>query len=89
MITVKGLPVAEMKIGFIGLGNVGGKLAGSLIRNGHKVVVRDLNDGLVSEFEALGAGRASSPKALAEQVDVIITCLPSPSASAARWTVQR
>lgn len=71
-----------MKIGFIGLGNVGGKLAGSLIRNGHKVVVRDLNDGLVSEFEALGAGRASSPKALAEQVDVIITCLPSPSASA-------
>lgn len=71
-----------MKIGFIGLGNVGGKLAGSLIRNGHQVVVRDLNDDLVRRFEALGAGRASSPKALAEQVEVIITCLPSPAASA-------
>ena len=32
-----------MKIGFIGLGNVGGKLAGSLIRNGHDVTVRDLD----------------------------------------------
>ena len=31
-----------MKIGFIGLGNVGGKLAGSLMRNGHDVMVRDL-----------------------------------------------
>jgi 3-hydroxyisobutyrate dehydrogenase len=29
-----------MKIGFIGLGNVGGKLAGSLLRNGHDLVVR-------------------------------------------------
>ena len=32
-----------MRIGFIGLGNVGGKLAGSLVRNGHNVTVRDLN----------------------------------------------
>ena len=72
-----------MKIGFIGLGNVGGKLAGSLLRNGHEVVVRDLNDDLVVAFERLGAGRASSPRDLAAQVDIIITCLPSPAASAA------
>ena len=39
-----------MKIGFIGLGNVGGKLAGSLIRNGHDVAVRDLDDALVAEY---------------------------------------
>jgi 3-hydroxyisobutyrate dehydrogenase len=72
-----------MKIGFIGLGNVGGKLAGSLVRNGHNVVVRDLNPELVAAFVALGAESAVSPRAMAEQVDIVITCLPSPAASAA------
>jgi 3-hydroxyisobutyrate dehydrogenase len=72
-----------MKIGFIGLGNVGGKLAGSLIRNGHDVTVRDLNPELVAEYVARGAKEAASPAALGKGVDVIITCLPSPAASAA------
>ena len=72
-----------MKIGFIGLGNVGGKLAGSLIRNGHQVIVRDLDEGLARQFEARGATMANSPRELAEQVEAIITCLPSPAASAA------
>jgi len=74
---------SRMKIGFIGLGNVGGKLAGSLIRNGHDVVVRDLDAGLMAEFTARGASQADSPRALGEVCDVIITCLPSPAASAA------
>lgn len=69
-----------MKIGFIGLGNVGGKLSGSLLRNGHDLVVRDLNDDLVAKFVAKGAAAAESPKALAEQCDIIVTCLPSPAA---------
>ena len=72
-----------MRIGFIGLGNVGGKLAGSLLRNGHDVVVRDLNPALVAEFVARGASAADSPAALAQTVDIVITCLPSPAASAA------
>jgi 3-hydroxyisobutyrate dehydrogenase len=72
-----------MKIGFIGLGNVGGKLAGSLIRNGHDVTVRDLDDSLVAEYVARGATSAASPKALGEAVDLIVTCLPSPAASSA------
>ena len=72
-----------MKIGFIGLGNVGGKLAGSLIRNGHQVVVRDLNPELMAEFTARGASAAVSPREIGETCDVIITCLPSPAASAA------
>ena len=71
-----------MKIGFIGLGNVGGKLAGNLIRNGHDVTVRDLDDGLVQAFVARGAQAAASPRELAQAVDLIITCLPSPAASA-------
>lgn len=72
-----------MKIGFIGLGNVGGKLAGSLIRNGHDVVVRDLDEALMADFTARGAQASDSPRALGEVCDVIITCLPSPAASAA------
>lgn len=72
-----------MQIGFIGLGNVGGKLAGSLVRNGHQVMVRDLNPELVAEFTARGAKAAASPRELGEACEVIITCLPSPAASAA------
>ena len=72
-----------MKIGFIGLGNVGGKLAGSLIRNGHDVTVRDLDDNLVREHVGRGAKSAASPKGLAEAADLIVTCLPSPAASSA------
>ncbi len=72
-----------MKIGFIGLGNVGGKLAGSLIRNGHDVTVRDLDEALVASFVARGATAANSPEALGRKVDLIITCLPSPASSAA------
>jgi 3-hydroxyisobutyrate dehydrogenase len=67
-----------MKIGFIGLGNVGGKLAGSLLRNKFDLTVRDLDENLTNEFKNLGAKVASSAKELAEQVDLIITCLPSP-----------
>ena len=67
-----------MKIGFIGLGNVGGKLAGSLLRNKFDLTVRDLDENLTNEFKNLGAKVANSAKELAEQVDLIITCLPSP-----------
>ena len=44
-----------MKIGFIGLGNVGGKLAGSLIRNKFDIIVRDLDNKLTKKFSDLGA----------------------------------
>jgi len=67
-----------MKVGFIGLGNAGGKLAGSLLRNGYDLTVRDLNNDLVNEFVERGANSGSSPKEMAEHCDVVITCLPSP-----------
>ena len=67
-----------MKVGFIGLGNVGGKLAGSLLRNNFDLTVRDLDRNLTQSFKDLGAKVVNSAKELAEQVDLIITCLPSP-----------
>lgn len=70
-------------VGFIGLGNVGGKLAGSLLRNGVDLTVRDLDLGAAQRFLDGGAMWAESPRELAAAVDVVITCLPSPAASAA------
>ena len=67
-----------MKIGFIGLGNAGGKLAGSLLRNKFDLTVRDLDQNLTKSFLDQGAKVANSAKQLTEQVDLIITCLPSP-----------
>ena len=69
-----------MKVGFIGLGNVGGKLAGSLIRNGFDTVVHDLDRQAAQDFIAKGADWADTPKQMAELCDVVITCLPSPKA---------
>jgi len=71
-----------MKIGFIGLGNVGAKLAGSLLRNGFDLTVKDIDQNLTDQFKNLGAKVAYSGKELAEQVDLIITSLPSLKVSA-------
>ncbi|PIB23529.1 3-hydroxyisobutyrate dehydrogenase [Amylibacter kogurei] len=71
-----------MKIGFIGLGNVGGKLSGSLLRNGFDLMVHDLNADLVAGFVERGANAGESPAQLMRDCDVVITCLPSPAACA-------
>jgi len=68
-----------MKVGFIGLGNVGGKLADSLLRNKFDLTVIDLDSSLTKNFVEKGASVTKSPKELAQTVDIIITCLPSPS----------
>tara|TARA_B000000532_G_scaffold39755_1_gene28916 strand:+ start:28 stop:969 length:942 start_codon:yes stop_codon:yes gene_type:complete len=67
-----------MKIGFIGLGNVGSKLAGSLLRNKFDLTVKDINKSLTENFKKKGAKVTDNAKELAEQTDLIITCLPSP-----------
>ncbi len=72
-----------MKVGFIGLGNVGAKLSGSLLRNGVDLTIHDLDEARVSDFVARGAIRGNSPAELMENCDIVITCLPSPTISAA------
>ncbi|WP_370253997.1 NAD(P)-dependent oxidoreductase [Nioella sp.] len=71
-----------MKVGFIGLGNVGSKLAGSLLRNGVDVTIRDLDEAKVAEFAARGAKVGESPAQMLRDCDAVITCLPHPSISA-------
>jgi 3-hydroxyisobutyrate dehydrogenase len=72
-----------MRVGFIGLGNVGAKLAGSLLRNGVDLTVRDLDRSAAQPLLDAGAKWGESPAAMTEQVDLMITCLPSPTISAA------
>lgn len=70
-----------MRYGFIGLGNLGAKLAASLVKNGFDVTITDLNKDAAAPLLALGARWADDPQAVAEQADAVITCLPSPSIS--------
>ncbi len=71
-----------MKIGFVGLGNVGEKLAGSLLRNGFDLTVRDLEKASAQALLTDGANWGESSEVMAQSCDVIITCLPSPAVSA-------
>jgi 3-hydroxyisobutyrate dehydrogenase len=70
-----------MKVGFIGLGNVGGKLSGSLLRNGIDLTVHDLDSALVENFVSRGAKHGENAAQLMRDCDAVITCLPSPAAS--------
>lgn len=68
-----------MKLGFIGLGNVGSKLAASLLRDGFDLGLYDINKTAARSLLDQGASWFESAKALAESSDLVITCLPSPS----------
>ncbi len=72
-----------MHVGFIGLGNVGSKLAGSVLRNGLELTVRDLDRSAAAALLEKGAKFGESAAEMARHCNVIITCLPSPEASAA------
>jgi 3-hydroxyisobutyrate dehydrogenase len=70
-----------MKYGYIGLGNLGGHIAMSLIKAGHQVVVYDRDPALAERHVAAGAVLATSITDLAGRVDHVFTCLPSPAVS--------
>lgn len=75
-----------MRYGFIGLGNLGVLLAGSLLREGFALTVHDLSKPAAAPLMAAGARWSESPKACAAASDAVITCLPSPAASRAVLT---
>jgi 3-hydroxyisobutyrate dehydrogenase-like beta-hydroxyacid dehydrogenase len=67
-----------MKVGFIGLGTMGASMAANLQKAGYELVVHDIRRVAAERHLAAGATWADSPKALAEQCDVIFTSLPGP-----------
>src|SRR4051794_3556515 len=71
-----------MTYGFVGLGHLGGKLAASLLRAGSDLVVCDLDRQAAAPLIAAGARFAATPAETAAQCEAVITCLPSPAASA-------
>ena len=70
------------KVGFIGLGNVGAKLARTLLRNGIALHVLDVDAKALRPLLAAGAQPGESPAQLMSLCDAVITCLPTPAASA-------
>jgi 3-hydroxyisobutyrate dehydrogenase len=71
------------QVGFVGLGNLGGKLAASLLRAGYPLGVHDLDRSAASSLLDAGAVWAETPGALAARSATVLTCLPSPAAGAA------
>ena len=72
-----------MRYGFVGLGNLGKHLAANLARGGFDVAVHDLHRSAADAALAAGAHWLDSTPALAKTIDCLITCLPSPAATAA------
>ncbi len=71
-----------MRYGFIGLGHLGRHLAANLARGGFEVGVHDLDRRSADAVLAAGATWTPSVAALAKSCDCLITCLPSPKATA-------
>lgn len=67
-----------MRVGFIGLGHMGGPMCRNIIKGGHDVTVLDLSPAAVKACTDLGAKAAASPKDLAAEVDIVLTSLPMP-----------
>ncbi|MDG1130825.1 MAG: NAD(P)-dependent oxidoreductase [Paracoccaceae bacterium] len=72
-----------MRLGFVGLGNLGGHLAASLLRHGFAVTVHDRDRSLADRLVAAGATWADSAADVAAASDTVLTCLPSPAVSEA------
>ena len=69
-----------MKVGFIGLGIMGSRMAKNLIKAGYDLIVWNRTRDKAEEFEKLGAVIASSPKSVGEVSDVLFTMLSNPDA---------
>jgi 3-hydroxyisobutyrate dehydrogenase-like beta-hydroxyacid dehydrogenase len=69
----------KQRIGYVGLGMMGGGMATHLVKSGYPVTVFDLSEDAIERVMEYGAERADSPKAVAEASDVVITSLPNPA----------
>src|SRR6266566_424488 len=79
----------RMRLGFVGLGNLGKHLAASLLRAGFPLTVHDRDEVAAEVLVAAGAVWASSPREVAAASDTVFTCLPSPRAVADVVTGER
>jgi 3-hydroxyisobutyrate dehydrogenase-like beta-hydroxyacid dehydrogenase len=73
------------RIGFIGLGAMGGAMAGHLVKNGYVVTGYDVSAERAEAAARAGVGRAASAVAAAEGADVVMSSLPHPAAVRATY----
>ena len=76
------MPVAHrhwQRLGFVGLGNIGGALCANLLADGYELVVCDVDPARVEPLTAVGAADGGSPHAVAAQAELTFLSLPSPS----------
>lgn len=66
-----------MKIGFVGLGNMGAPMAHNLLKHGHALQAFDLSEAALRALADAGAVVCSSPLAAATDVELVITMLPA------------
>ena len=69
----------KRRIGYIGLGLMGGGMATHLVKRGYPVTVFDARPEAIESVMEFGAERGGSPREVAEVSDVVITSLPNPS----------
>ena len=67
-----------MRVGFIGLGHMGGPMSANILAAGHDLVVHDVRAEAAAGLRAAGAAWASSPRETGAGRDVVITMLPTP-----------
>jgi len=77
LISARFFSSTKERLGFIGLGAMGGHQAANLIKKGYDLIVYDLDSSSVNRLVELGAKKANSPKEIASQVQVLVTMLPS------------
>jgi 3-hydroxyisobutyrate dehydrogenase-like beta-hydroxyacid dehydrogenase len=78
--TIENGVTSHSRLGFIGLGYLGSRIARRLVAAGFPLVVFDRDREKAKEFAALGAAVAPNPETLAEEADVVLSCLPSDAA---------
>ncbi len=66
-----------MRIGFIGLGNMGGPMAANLVKAGHDVAVFDMSSAAIEKAVAVGAKSRGSASDAAREQDAVVTMLPA------------
>ena len=71
--------MAKQKLGFIGVGNMGGPMSGHLLKVGHEVFAYDTNEAALARAVSQGAKPFSSVKQMADEVETILLCLPTPA----------
>ena len=70
--------MSDINVGFVGLGNVGSKVANNIISNGYKLYVHDLDEKKSKNLVSKGGIFCKNIEELVPKVTILITCLPSP-----------